>query len=121
MGCLEEQMPQDCKDLVDNIHKFTVVSTEMFFGIPFHRLWRTKKWDRLIESLGAIFDYTKGHIDQKIKEIQEGKEGDFQAELGMDFLTYMIHSGQLSIADIAMDAIDLLTAGVDTVSKNDRV
>ena len=111
-------MPQECKDMVDNIHKFTVVSTEMFFGVPFHKLWRTKKWERLIESLGAIFDYTKGHIDQKIKEIQDGNEEvDLQAELGMDFLTYMIHSGQLSIADIAMNAIDLLTAGVDTVSE----
>ena len=118
MGCLEEQMPQECRDFVNNVHVFIVVSSELFFGIPFHKLWRTKKWKKLVESLGAIFMYTKGHVDQKIMEIEEARskgDAEHQAELGMDFLTYMIYSGNLSVKDIAMNSIDLLTAAVDTV------
>ncbi len=121
MGCLEDQMPQDSKNFVDSVHDFTAVSAEMFFGIPFHRLWRNEKWRRLISSLGSIFTYTEGHINQKIKEIEEASKdvaaSDLHAAAGMDFLTYMIYSGKLSAPDIAMDAIDLLTAGVDTVSE----
>ncbi len=39
-----------------------------------------------------------------------------EAELGTDFLTYMIHSGKMGVHDIVVNAIDLLTAAVDTVS-----
>ncbi len=30
---------------------------------------------------------------------------------------YMIHSGKMTVRNVSMDAIDLLLAGVDTVSK----
>ncbi len=111
-------MPQECKEFVDNVHEFTAVTAEMFFGIPFHKFWRNKKWNRLLKSLEGLFTYSKGHVDEKIREIEEGgvMDGDHQAELGMDFLSYMIHSGKMSVQDIAVNAIDLLTAGVDTVS-----
>ena len=120
MGCLSDQMPQDCRIFVDQLHEFTTATNKMFFSFPFHKLWRTKKWRSLVNSMNGIYNYCKGHVDKKIKEIEECSETSAngngnQAELGMDFLTYMIYSGQLSVEDISVDAIDMLTAGVDTV------
>ncbi len=83
-------MPQECKELVNNLDEFISVTVELLFSIPFHKLWRTKKWKRLVNTTEAFFTYAKCHVDQKIKEIEEGNVGeDVQAELGMDFLTYM--------------------------------
>ena len=36
----------------------------------------------------------------------------------VDFLTYMIHRGELSIEEISINASDLIGGGVDTVSNN---
>ena len=122
LGCLGDQMPPECKHFVDSIQDFTLVTSEMLFGLPFHKIWRTKKWKRLVSSLDDSYTFAKGYVDQKMKEIEEldknsAGDHDHQAELGMDFLTYMIYSGNMSLADIAVNAIDLLGAGVDTVSR----
>jgi cytochrome P450 len=35
-----------------------------------------------------------------------------------DFLTHMLVSGKLTLKEITMNALDLLTAGIETVSIN---
>lgn len=118
MGCLEDEMPPECKKFVDNLHSFLVTTNKMFFGLPLHKLWKTKNWKELVRSQKDMFDYTSSLVNQKIKEIEKdaGSSEEVQAELGTDFLTYMVHSGSLSVEEIAINSIDLLSAGVDTVS-----
>lgn len=116
-------MPPECKKFVDDVHSFTATTGKILFGLPFHKIWRTKQWKELVNSLDGILTYTGHQVNQKIKKIErEEKEeadeaGENQAELEMDFLTNMIHSGKMSVNEIAVNAMDLLTAGVDTVSE----
>ena len=118
LGCLGDEMPPECKHFVDSIHTFFEATSKVLFGFPLHKLWRTKNWKTLVSSFDDVFTYASGQINEKIKEIEEaGKSEKADAELGMDFLTYMIHSGTMSVEEIAVNAIDLLSAGVDTVFK----
>lgn len=120
LGCLGDQMPQESKDFVKDVHEINAVSSDMLFGFPFHKIWRDKKWRQLVNSSAGTINYTMRHINLKVKEIEEQRKrsaagDDHQPELGMDFLTYMIYSGNVSVQDVSLDAADLLVAGVDTV------
>ena len=111
-------MPPDCRQFVDDFHKFTTVSEKILFGIPFHRIWRNKTWRDFIEGLGGFMSYAMLQVKQTMKEIeQQSGTGAKQPELGMNFLTYMICSGKMTEQELAVHAIDLLTAGVDSVSE----
>ena len=59
------------------------------------------------------------------KRLDEIKEEDRQllqqdtadeAPVKVDFLTYLVHSGKMDLGAITANVIDLMTAGVDTVS-----
>ena len=58
-------------------------------------------------------------VDERVKEIesysQQVNEND-EAPENMDFLTYMLLSNKLSKEEITSNAVDLMFAGIDTVS-----
>ncbi len=118
LGCLGEEMPPDCKEFVDSVHIMMETTNKLLFGFPFHKIWRTKKWKALIDSSNTMLSHCSKLVDEKIDQIEKSsKAGETEAELGTDFLTHMIHSGKMGVDEIAVNAVDLLTAGVDTVSR----
>ena len=58
-------------------------------------------------------------VDERVKEIeshsQQVNKND-EAPEKMDFLTYMLLSNKLSKEEITSNAVDLMFAGIDTVS-----
>lgn len=113
-------MPPDCKQYVEDIRSFFLCTERLLFGLPFHKIWPTKNWKELMRSQKGVLDFTSDLVREKMDNVvKEGK--DIGAELGMDFFTYMLHSGDMSAEQIAVNAIDLLGAGVDTVSIQERV
>ena len=117
MGCLEEEMPPECKQFVRDLHTLNYATDKLLFGLPFHKLWRTKDWKDLVQSQKGMLEFANKLISQKIREIKKEGTESSKAELGTDFLTYMINSGSLSAEEIAVNAVDLLEAGIDTVSE----
>ena len=115
-------MPQECKGLVDDLHTMLVTTSKMLNGIPFHKLWKNKNWKTLVSSMDGMLSYAGGLVNEKVKKIELAEEGDvgLETEEGMDFLTYMLHSssGKMTVEEIAVNAIDLILAGVDTVSES---
>ena len=121
LGCLEKVMPQECKGLVDDVHTMLVTTSKMMSGLPFHKLWKNKNWKTLVSSMDGMLSYAGGLVNEKVKRIELAEEGDgLETEEGMDFLTYMLHSssGKMTVEEIAVNAIDLIIAGVDTVSES---
>ena len=119
LGCFEEVTPQECKDVVNDLHTMQVTTSKMINGIPFHKLWKNKNWKTLVSSVDGMLSYAGSLVNEKVKEIELAEEGDgLETEEGMDFLTYMLHSssGKMTVEDIAVNAIDLILGGVDTVS-----
>jgi len=75
-----------------------------------------------VDSLDGILSYASDEVNYRIEEVQQQDkelekttDDQVQAELGMDFLSYMIRSGKMTVPEIAVNAIDLLNAAVDTV------
>ncbi len=67
------------------------------------------------------YSFSSSLIQAKIEEIEkravENTVDDDDA--GDDFLTHMVYSGKMDVKEIAVNAVDLLAAGVDTVSRLD--
>ena len=57
-------------------------------------------------------------IEEKMEEVKviQKQISDDNIPDKMDFLTYMLLSGKLKIEEITSNAVDLLFAGIDTVS-----
>lgn len=68
-----------------------------------------------------MYSFSSGHVKSRIEEIEkqdqleEEEGGDGSEDRKENFLSYMIHSGKMSIQEITVNAIDLLNAGIDTV------
>ena len=60
-----------------------------------------------------MYDIAKGWIEEKQSELDLKDE---MPELP-DFLTYMLLSGKMTIKEITSNSLDLLMAGIDTVSE----
>ena len=119
MGCLEDTIPPNCQEFIDDVHGFVSISSDLLVGIPFHKVFRTRKWDKLVQSFNGMYSHSMGLIKTKIEEIEKEamtKDGEGEEEdTDLDFLSYMIHSKKMNIEEIAVNAVDLLNAGVDTV------
>ena len=121
MGCFGEEIPPECRIIIDNVHIFLESTSKILFGLPLHKFWRTKNWKALVGSVDNMLRIGCDQVNEKVNQLSaqqencKGEGEDVYAELGTDFLTYMVHSGSMDIQKIAANAIDLILAGVDTV------
>ena len=114
LGCLEDPMPQNCREFVDNVRGFLDTTNKLFMGLPLHKIIKTQNWKNLIKHLGISFSIASGLIKSKIEEIErEAQTG--EGEKKDDFLSHMIYSGKMSVEEVIVNAIDLMKAGIDTV------
>lgn len=124
MGCLPDpsHAPHDCQLFIEAIGTFFRSSQELALSLPLYKLLNTKPWRNLKESVQTINTNASLHIQQRLNEIKEkdlkaeGQSGEEEVPEKVDFLTYIIHSGQMSLDDIVVNAVDLIGGGVDTTS-----
>ena len=55
-------------------------------------------------------------IKEEDKQLLLHHDAADEAPVKVDFLTYLVHSGKMSLEAITANVIDLMMAGVDTVS-----
>ena len=107
-------MPHDCREFVDNIQGFLETTSKLLMGVPLHKFIKTQNWKNLVKHFEKAYSIASGLTKSRIEEIEreaetgEGEEKD-------DFLSHMIHSGKMSVEEVAVNAIDLMSAGIDTV------
>ena len=102
------------------MQQIVVVTQDLLFGLPFYKYFRTKSWNALTESMMAVYKISMRHIEAKISEIKDMDKETREERLSeenTDFLTHMILNGKMSLEEISTNAMDLLGAGVDTVSR----
>ena len=121
LGCLEDPIPPESREYMDSIEILLESMLQLMYGLPLHKLWRTKAWDTMVSTQGFMLSYAGKLVKEKIKEMEENRDaaenmGEASAELGKDFLTYMICSGKMGLEEIAVNAVDIIAAGLDTVS-----
>ena len=123
LGCLDgAATPPECLEFMLSVEDFFKRSIDVAFSLPLHSFWETKQFKGLkeiqvkVHNLAMRFVNDKmAEVDENIKEILQGSE---KVPEKVDFLTYMLYSkpGQASGVDPTVNVVDLLTAGVDTVS-----
>lgn len=124
MGCLDDHVPQDCKELIDSLQDMLSSIQRLMSGLPLHMVWSTKEWKFLKETMKHLYTLSLRHVKEKLEEIKEedqerALEGS-EAPDKVDFLTYLVHSGKQSLEEAAANASDMMIGGVDTVSHINR-
>ena len=120
MGCLDDHVPQDCKELIDSFQDMLNSIQRLMSGLPLHIVWSTKEWKFLKETMKHLYTLSLRHVKEKLEEIKEedqerALEGS-EAPDKVDFLTYLVHSGKQSLEEAAANASDMMMGGVDAVS-----
>ena len=122
LGCLNiGNIPEVCQDFIDQIQDFLAATQDILFSLPLHKVYATKAWKKLYRAQKRTYEISMKHISDKMEEIKEKDEDlltNDEVPEKVDFLTYMIHRGELSIEEISINASDLIGGGVDTVSNN---
>ena len=111
----------DCKEFIDQVGNIFQSLTDLLFSIPLYRLYPTKKWKEVVSSHTAVRKLATKFIEEKMKEIEEEYKrilaNNKEVPDKVDFLTYLLHApGRMTPREITGNVIDLLGAGVDTVS-----
>ncbi|XP_075173198.1 sterol 26-hydroxylase, mitochondrial-like [Anomaloglossus baeobatrachus] len=113
IGCLEKEIPPETQRFIDSI-------CQMFKNLVFVTYlpeWTRRVlpyWNLYMEGWDNIFNFGKKMVDKKMSEIQQRVERG--EEVQGEYLTYLLSSGKLSVAEVYGSVCELLLAGVDTTS-----
>jgi len=124
LGCLDDPVPPDCQEWIDVIQDLMASTQKVMMGPPIYKYIPTKAYRKMKESITRLYQLAIKRVKQKMDEITEedrrlaeageGEEGEAPAQV--DFLTYLMHSGKMTTGEVAINCIDMMTGGVDTVS-----
>ena len=121
MGCLNDQVPPDCQELIDTLQEMLGSTQRLMTKLPLHTVWSTKEWKFMKLKMKRLHDLSLQNVKEKLQEIrEEDHERDLEGSEApdkVDFLTYLVHSGKQSLEEAAANAIDSMNAGIDTVSQ----
>lgn len=117
-------VPDDCQEYIDHLQKFLLSTQDLLFNLPYYKIYPTKSWKLLMEAQNGLHRIGMGLIEEKLKEIkgqdQQLTSDDDEPSENEDFVTYMILKGKMTPEEVAINAADLLGAGVDTVSPSHK-
>ena len=115
--------PPECQQFIDEIAGFFENVINLFFSVPNYRIYRNKIWRTTVNSQRAVKDLAMMFITKRLDQIKEEDkqlllhhDASDEAPVKVDFLTYLVHSGKMSLEAITANVIDLMMAGVKTVS-----
>jgi len=121
LRCLEAgQIPPDCKAFIDAADRLFKSIFQLAFAVPFYLMWETKLWKEAVDSMASLNNLAMKFINERMQEITEEEkralEDSKEVPREVDFLTYLMHSEMLSPEELSTNTVDLLIAGVETVS-----
>ena len=118
---LEGNTPPECQEFIDQVGIFFESFMKFFVTVPTYLIYRNKLWRSTVNAQRAVKDLAMKFISARLDEIKEEDKQllqqatDDEAPVKVDFLTYLVHSGKMSLDAVTANVIDLMTAGVDTV------
>ena len=114
LGCLDVGgAPKECQEFINH---FLIATQQILTSIPLYKIYPTRSCKLLMESLRGMHEISMLHIEEKLGNIKEHDSGDTEPSDGEDFISYMLHKGQMNLEEVTANATDLLSAGIDTVS-----
>ncbi|KAK2857483.1 hypothetical protein Q7C36_005402 [Tachysurus vachellii] len=113
LGCLQEEIPTETLRFITAANNMLTLSETVLF---FPR-WTRKIfpfWKQFIQAWDDLYDVARNLIDRKVKQMEEQVQRGEQLE-GM-YLTYLLSSNKLTLAEVYITVTELLLGGVDTTS-----
>ncbi|KAJ8412074.1 hypothetical protein AAFF_G00143410 [Aldrovandia affinis] len=114
IGCLDPQVPPETERFIQAINTMFVM-TLLTMAMPgwLHRIF-SKPWDTFCQCWDYMFQFAKGHIDQRLQE--EAERLARGEEVEGRYLTYFLSQQGLPMKTVYSNVTELLLAGVDTIS-----
>uniref|UniRef100_A0A3B1K130 Cytochrome P450 family 27 subfamily A member 2 n=1 Tax=Astyanax mexicanus TaxID=7994 RepID=A0A3B1K130_ASTMX len=113
LGCLKEEIPTDTLRFIHAVNSMLTLSESVLF---FPRWTRNifPFWTQFVQAWDDLISVAKRLIDQKVKQMEEQVQRGEEV-MGM-YLTYLLTSNKLSLAEVYITITELLLGGVDTTS-----
>ncbi|XP_063071962.1 25-hydroxyvitamin D-1 alpha hydroxylase, mitochondrial [Engraulis encrasicolus] len=114
LGCLEPVVPEETERFIQSINTMFVM-TLLTMAMPrwMHQLF-PKPWDTFCQCWDYMFQFAKGHIDERLKtEAEKVARGE---EIEGRYLTYFLSRTNMPMKSVYSNVTELLLAGVDTIS-----
>ncbi|KAM4612609.1 25-hydroxyvitamin D-1 alpha hydroxylase, mitochondrial [Polymixia lowei] len=114
LGCLDPVVPAETERFIQSI-KTMFVMTLLTMAMPswMHQLF-PKPWNTFCQSWDYMFDFAKGHIDQRLREEAEKMARGEKVE--GRYLSYYLSQTGLPMKTVYSNITELLLAGVDTIA-----
>ena len=122
-GALSENgATPECQEFIAAVERIFVDVIELFFALPLYKIYPTKVWKNIVNDEITMHRLAMNMINEKLAAIEEedrkaleAASGEEEAPEKVDFITYLVHSGKMSIEEVSVNIIDILSAGVETV------
>ncbi|KAG7218483.1 hypothetical protein INR49_009360, partial [Caranx melampygus] len=114
IGCLDPVVPEETERFIQSINTMFVM-TLLTMAMPswMHQLF-PKPWNIFCRCWDYMFDFAKGHIDQRLTaEAEKVARGE---KVEGRYLTYFLSQTGLPMKTVYSNVTELLLAGVDTIS-----
>ncbi|MED6232434.1 hypothetical protein ATANTOWER_029938 [Ataeniobius toweri] len=114
IGCLDAVIPEETERFIQSINTMFVM-TLLTMAMPswLHQLF-PKPWKVFCQCWDDMFEFAKGHIDQRLmaeaERIARGEKVEGR------YLTYFLSQTGLPMKTVYSNVTELLLAGVDTIS-----
>ncbi|KAK9966094.1 hypothetical protein ABG768_003223 [Culter alburnus] len=114
IGCLDPVVPVETERFIQSINSMFVL-TLLTMAMPqwLHRLL-PKPWDTFCRCWDYMFQFAKGHIEQRLQEEKQKLARGEQLE--GRYLTYYLSQAGMPLKSVYSNVTELLLAGVDTIS-----
>ncbi|XP_068171766.1 25-hydroxyvitamin D-1 alpha hydroxylase, mitochondrial [Antennarius striatus] len=114
IGCLDEVIPKETEHFIQSINTM-FIKTLLTLAMPvWLRHLFPKNWNIFCESWDSLFNFAKGHIDQRLSaEAEKIARGE---KVEGRYLTYFLSQTGMPMKTIYSNVTELLLAGVDTIS-----
>jgi len=105
----------NAEKLMQCVRQFLYDSFDLEFHPPFWRLYKTRKFRKMMTCLDTFTDLCDNYIQEAIKEIEQDKDGKLTTEVGRE-TSVLEKLLKIDRKLAVVTAIDLMMAGVDTTS-----
>lgn len=112
LGCLSPgQVPSDFEEFISAAQTVISITQRMRYRPPVHKLWRTKDWLALRDLGQNMYQLARKHLEEKAVVLED--EGDGEKH---NFMSFMLRDEKISMKEAAVNTINMMAGGIDTVS-----
>ncbi|XP_075887117.1 cytochrome P450 [Nelusetta ayraudi] len=113
MGCLNEQVPEETQKFIISVGEMFQLS-QIVILFPKSTWPYLPFWKKFVAAWDHLFKVAEEQVNKKMEEIHD--KVDLKQDVEGAYLTYLLLSEKMTVAEILGSITELLLAGVDTTS-----